>query len=254
MSKIFLYLLYRETKLKFRWKPIIIGQVMVPAAYFLFFGIAFSYNLKTFEYFNYNINYVVFLLPGIIIMQTFVCFNIIGNMVANEKRYGVFKLLMISQSTPIDYVMSKITIEAIIVLFQSLMIIFLGCIIIPELKDMIFFKKFILILIILILATLFWGSLGIIWGLILPQEEKRSLFFTLINYPILFCSNIFYNIERMPLLLKKISLINPLTHFVDIIRKSMFTGNLPFKEFIILIIITFLILNFSIFLVKKTPL
>lgn len=238
ITKIFAYFLYREFKLKQRWKPMLIAQILTPVVYFLFFGVAFSSNLQTFKFRGYEIEYITFLLPGIIVIQALASFNLVASMVSNERRWGIFRLLMVSEGNSAVYIGTKVTTEGIIVFLQTLALILIGVIISSNIRAIINPKIISYILFIVIISTIFWSNLGVILGLVLHREEKRELLFSLINLPILFCSSVFYDINQIPYWMHKIALVNPLTYCASSIRNTIFTGNLWSGDFYILLAIT----------------
>lgn len=237
-NRVFLYFLFREIKLKQRWKPILVGQILTPVMYFMFLGVAFSYNMQTFMFRGYSINYLAFLLPGIIAIQTFASFSLTSTIVSNERRYGIFRLFMISKGNTMDYIGAKISTEVLIVLLQTFALIIVTTIVSPNITGTIKWKTIPSIVLVVIISTVFWCNLGCILGLVLYREEKRTLFFSILNLPILFCSSIFYDIGKLPGWMNKIALINPLTYCAEALREVILTGKLFVFAFFVLLIIT----------------
>lgn len=219
----------------------LIGQILTPIIYFLFFGVAFSSNLRSFSFHGYQLDYLTFLLPGIIIMQTFATFNLTASMVSNERRYGIFRLLMVSNGSAGDYIGGKIVVETIIVLLQTLALILIATMVSPSIASIVKFRTIPYISLIVIISTIFWCNLGVILGLLLYKEEKRTMIVSILNLPILFCSSVFYDIDKIPGWMNKIATINPLTYCASSLRDAILTGSLVGFEFCVLLLLTILV-------------
>ncbi|MEO0268021.1 MAG: ABC transporter permease [candidate division WOR-3 bacterium] len=237
-------ILIRELKLKTRWKPFMISLVFPPLIYLIFVGTGFSKNFSFIFYKGINISYLTFLIPGIIVMQIFNIFGYCGSMVSNEVKWGIYKLFKLYNVKKWEYLIGKMISESIILFLQVIGIILVGGIINPDfLRFLRLTKLFLLILFIFISLTLI-VSLGIIFGFLFPDEQKRSFFFSLFTLPLMFCSSIFYPMEKLPLWFKIPAYINPLTHLSNGIRDLLIIGiDLVFFKAIIIIII-FSILSF----------
>jgi ABC-2 type transport system permease protein len=69
------------------------------------------------------------------------------------------------------------------------------------------------------------ASLGMLLAILLRSKEAYVGIAALIPGPALFASNSLYNLDQMPTWLRLISLANPVTYAVDLIRRTLLYGN-----------------------------
>jgi ABC-2 type transport system permease protein len=114
-------------------------------------------------------------------------------------------------------------------------------------------ENFILWFIYLFLGGLFMGSMGIIVGLYADKFDQMSTVTNFIIVPLSFLSGTFYSIDRLPEILRIISIYNPFFHMIDGFRYS-FIGQLDGSVTFGIALLTFLsfvITYFAYFLVHK---
>ena len=73
----------------------------------------------------------------------------------------------------------------------------------------------------LILSSFFMGSLGFIAGMWAEKFDNMATVTNFIIVPLSFLSGTFYSIEKLPSILKEISIYNPFFHMIDGLRFSM---------------------------------
>tara|TARA_B100000242_G_C43017622_1_gene473329 strand:- start:360 stop:1172 length:813 start_codon:yes stop_codon:yes gene_type:complete len=73
----------------------------------------------------------------------------------------------------------------------------------------------------LFFSSFFMGSLGFIAGMWAEKFDNMATVTNFIIVPLSFLSGTFYSIERLPVLLKEISIYNPFFHMIDGLRFSM---------------------------------
>ena len=97
------------------------------------------------------------------------------------------------------------------------------------------------------------GSLGFIAGLWAERYDNMATVTNFVIVPLSFLSGTFYSIEKLPNLLKEISIYNPFFHMIDGFRYS-FIGQLDGSVTFGIALLTFLslvITYFAYFLVHK---
>lgn len=238
MNNIYILIL-RELKIKYHWRPLLASQLFLPLVYLFFFGISFSATLKEFQYAQKLILYFDFLLPGIIILQTFTIMPLIGTLTSNDVRLGIYKMIKYYNVTPMQYIFSKSLCDIPLLIAQTLLMLFVSLIFSVSLYSYYSIDRILLVIVVVIISTFTWANLGITLGLLLPDEQKRSLLFTLINFPLMFSSPIFYPLKDTPLWIQTIAHINPMTYSINFLRDLMFSG-FNAKNFTIIIILALL--------------
>lgn len=215
--------MYRDFVWLWNWKPNLYAQVLTPVAYLLF-AVALSGNMKQGGFNDsLNANYLSFFIPGLIILQTFNRFSSALNDSSNDRRWGVFRVYMTTKMKPFHYVIGKAFVSTFICILQSIFILGVGIL----LSGSYFYIGFgsILILIYSIVASsFFWTFLGIAIGITTSQEEKRTVYSTLLTLPIMFSSSIFYDVSRVPKFIYWLSRFNPLTYMADVARNAFFNN------------------------------
>ncbi len=73
----------------------------------------------------------------------------------------------------------------------------------------------------LLFSSFFMGSLGFIAGLWAERYDNMATVTNFVIVPLSFLSGTFYSIEKLPNLLKEISIYNPFFHMIDGLRFSM---------------------------------
>lgn len=244
-------LVLRELKLKLRWKPFLLSQITTPLIYLFFIGIGFSAQMQSISYKDYSLRYLDFLIPGLLALQAFYTFGMLGSMVSNEQRYGIYKLFLLFGVKPPMYVISKLLTESAVLTIQSIAMIAFGALLSSE------FLRFLNVLKIFSILPLVWagafifGSLGIILGLIFPDEQKRSLLLSLISLPAIFCSTVFFRISLLPNWFACLVKINPLSYLACSFRHIIFPGGSPPIDFLIVGLFCLLFTSFALLLAKR---
>jgi ABC-2 type transport system permease protein len=238
---------YREFNLKRASLGTFLAQLINPVIYVVFFATSMSGLLASVEYRGQTYNYFIFVLPGLLTLQTFLVFPFVGSLVASDKRFGLIRTFFISKGTPSKYVLGKIIVEGAVVFVECFFMLAIGFLFSGFLP---LISNLLLMSIMIGLAFLFWLSLGILFGLFVKGEVSRAAILTLTNLPVLFTSPMFYTLNEVPAWVSIGALINPLRYHVDSIRDAMF-GILSPTTFIIVLVMSSLTLLISLLILKK---
>lgn len=206
-------LLYREFKLETRWRPAILSRLISSLAYLLLFSLSLGTYIKSVDYGSHQVSYIYFALPGLIILQTYIQgFNKCLTMASNEKRWGILRLILTSRVSPFDYLASKILFETILILLQSILLVFLGILVIPDFAANINLLSVSGFLVVLVLSVMFWASLGTLIGVRVEREHTRDLFLIVLGLPLSFSSTVFYSLDNAPWIIRVLGALNPITY------------------------------------------
>ena len=248
-------LIYREIKQMVNFKIFLLNTLLSPVVYLLFFAFGIASNFGNINYKGVPINYVVFLLPGLIAIQSYNLYILSFASVSTEKRLGVLKILLISKVKLKHYIIAKISVGALIVLIQALLLIS-TCLLITGFCISMSSSQIALLLTSLIMSSIAWCSLGISLGSIITDDELRNLINVIIGLPLMFSSSAFYNLERAPLWVKILGMINPITYTSNTIRDSLLglVDRLTLHSFIMLLLISITLLVICINITKRVEL
>lgn len=223
----------------------ILAPVINNLLYLAIFGISLHRAIPNIQ----GVNYLEFLVPGLIIM----------GMINNAYQNPSSSLIIMKYQQLISDLMT-IPLKTAEILIAFIGSALLRGLIIGTMTYLtaIFFIDFhyISIPVIIsssILVSLFFGLFGFLTGLWANEFDKQAFIQNFILMPLIFLGGVFYPISSLPETLQTISTINPIFHMINLLRYG-FTGVTEFPIITSLIIlisgcIFLLILNY--FLLKK---
>lgn len=168
-----------------------------------------------------SINYIDFLLPGVIgmsIMSSAV--NGTVSTTARNRATGVFRKLATTPLSRIEWNAARIVTQTLIIMLSvtvSLIVAWLIFGIIPNINP-------VSVLMIIAGAAVFSG-LGMILSAFVKDVDAAENAASAITFPLMFVSGSFIPVNNMPWFLQFIADISPLTYLNDGLRSSMITGN-----------------------------
>jgi ABC-2 type transport system permease protein len=212
----------------FRLKAMLFATLIQPILWLAFFGLAMS------NYFEENmagmpamegvieINYLTFMFAGILSMTILFTCLYSGIFLQLDKQNGLLKQMMASPMKRSD-ILFGITLGGITKsVIQVIIIIVFGFIIGVRLFiDFTVSEIIISILGIFLFVFLFAMGLMLLSSAIsmkIESHEGVQAVITLMTLPLFFASNALYPIDSMPLVIKVVSYLNPLTYFINGIR------------------------------------
>jgi ABC-2 type transport system permease protein len=169
----------------------------------------------------HNLKYIDFLLPGLVamaVMQLSV-FSVAFVFVEYKER-GILKRVLATPIRPYQFVIANIITRLIIAVIQALFFIVVGVL----LFKVTIVGSFFLIIPIVILGAIMFLGLGFTISGLSKTTESVPAFANLIVFPMLFLSGVFFPLENMPVWLRYISKILPLTYFSEALRNVMTKG------------------------------
>lgn len=182
-----------------------------------------------------------FALPGIIgmCMMMSALITTVGINARNRSR-GIFRKLATTPLSRMEWNISKIISQAMITLLSvalSLAVAYAVYGIHANLNIMAF--------VLIMLGTLTFVGLGMIFASVVKSEETASIASMMIMFPLMFLSGSFFSIDLMPSFLQAIAKISPLTYLNNGLRDAMITGNVNDALFNIGIVATIGIIFFA---------
>lgn len=238
---------WREIKIEFYNFYKFITYFVSPVLIFIFFATIFSINNNLVPYQGKMVQYVIYLLPGILTLQIYFVFNKTFSSVRIDEVSNVIRSIAISKTNLFSYysgkLLANILLTVVRLLILSIIAYFIFGIILPS--DV---NSILLITVAIVMGSSIWYSIGFICGIFILKEETRDFIFSMIAFPVTFASSIYYNLDQAPLVLKSVAMFNPLTYNCNIVRNGFLGFNLSliFPDIIILFIITLTFLLISI--------
>lgn len=203
----------REMKILMRSKSRIIGTIIIPLLFLVFIGFGFS-AIKIPGQFA-DVDYIQFLVPGIIGMGILFRSIFFGVSVIWDKQFGFLKEIMIAPVSRLSLMLgrtaggvSAVLIQGIFILFVSLFLGFTIPGVVPLLLSLVF----------MVFISVTFISLGLIFATKMKDMEGFSLIMNFVTFPLFFLSGALYPIESLPEFIRFVSYIDPLTYGIDGMR------------------------------------
>ncbi|GIW22893.1 MAG: transport permease protein [Candidatus Sericytochromatia bacterium] len=230
-----------------RFTKIIVDTTISPIVSNLLYLIIFSVALSG-RKIN-GVSYIQFLAPGLI------CMTLINSSFSNPsfafviaKFAGTIMDLLISPLTGIQIVLAYVcaaTVRAIFTATLTLIVILLFTHI--NLYDIP------MTVLVAILTSFFFGTLGVIFGYLAKQFDNLTVITTFVMTPMSFLGGVFYPVSTLPDFWKTLSFFNPMFYFIDLFRYSVI-GIYTIDPMISLLIAFFanlLLFPFAVYLFSK---
>jgi len=229
--------MYLQAKRFWRARSRLIGSIVQPIFWIIFFGIGFTHSASLREA---NLAYIDYLIPGVIVMTVFTASFFSGMSVIWDKEFGFLKLVLVSPASRKASIFGRLVGDALIALTQGVVISVVAYSIDPHLN----YFNIPFVLAVALLVAVSTSSLGIIIASRLSSMEGFGLIMNLLMMPFIFGSGVFFPIETMPFWMKAFAFINPLTYGADAARGLMLgssTMGIMFDILALAIIATILI-------------
>ena len=232
MSYIAIYVLWlREMKRFWRAKSRIVGALAMPLFFLAFLGLGF--NRMGISGLSPGINYISFLVPGILGMSLLFSSTFGGLSVLWDKEFGFMKEIMVAPVSRVSIVLGRIAGGVTTALIQATMIMAVAM--------AMGFRPFSWLLfslspIIMILISACFLGLGLSFASQMKDLQGFSIVMNFVIFPLFFLSGALYPMDNFPHWLKIISFLDPLTYGVDGLR-SILIGASSFALTLDLIVI-----------------
>lgn len=217
ISRAAVYVLWlREMKRFLRAKSRIIGALAMPLFFLAFLGLGF--RRVAIPGMEGDINYIQFLVPGIIGMSLLFSSTFGGLSVLWDKEFGFLKEIMVAPVSRVSIVLGRIAGGVTTALIQSVLILgisaFMGFKITSVLSLLIGF-------LFMILISITFLGLGLIFASKMKDMQGFSIVMNFVIFPLFFLSGALYPLENFPVWLRVLSHLDPLTYGVDGLRAAL---------------------------------
>lgn len=201
----------REIKRYLRAKERIISSLAMPIFWFLIFGSGMNIAMRLA---NTEVKYSDYIAPGIIAMALLFTSVSSGVSVIWDREFGFLKEILVAPISRTSIVIGKSLGGATTALLQGLMIIALSALF--GVKFSLF--SLVILLPVMLLISVGFVNLGLIIGSLMETLEGFQLVMNFFVMPLFFLSGALFPIENLPYFLKFLSLLDPLTYGVDLMR------------------------------------
>ena len=167
------------------------------------------------------IRYIDWFVPGVIgINMMFSSLFGVGFVIVRYRKNGVLKRLRATPLNSLEFVSAQMVSRLLIVTVTSI-IVFAGANIFLN-----FMMKgsYLLLLLVTVVSIIALISFGLVFAALFRSEEVASGVINVAVWPMLAFSGIFFSLENVPPVMRHISRVFPLTHFLEATRAVMLEG------------------------------
>lgn len=209
-----IYVLWlREMKRFIRAKSRIIGMLAMPLMFLLALG--FGFGNMSIPGISKDINYMHFLVPGIIGMGMLFTSMFAGISVLWDREFGFLKEIMVAPVSRVSIVLGRLAGGVTTGLIQGISILVISLLIgfaIPGILQLL-----LSIIFMILIATTFIG-LGLVFASKMKDMQGFNLIMNFIIFPVFFLSGAIFPLQNLPQGVLYVSYIDPLTYGVDGLR------------------------------------
>lgn len=204
----------REMKLFLRAKSRVVGSIATPFFWLAFVGVgfrsAFTPNLPT--------DYLTFMAPGIIGMSLLFSSMFSGLSVLWDRQFGFLKEILVAPVSRVSVMIGKTLGGATISTLQAISILLISILMGVKLENP---SGIPLAVLFMVLISAAFISLGLAFASRMEDPHGFQIIMSFIILPIFFLSGALFPIDRLPIWLRALSYLDPLTYGVDALRGTL---------------------------------
>jgi ABC-2 type transport system permease protein len=196
-------------------------------------------------FYNPTMRTAVFMVPGV--MSLLICLITIlltSMSVSKEKESGTFEMLLSAPVTPREIILGK-TLPYVILGVSNIPLILAVAILGFDVPMRGSFLVLFIASFIFVCVTV---SIGTLISTITKTQQQSMMAGFLFLFPSVQLSGLMFPLENMPLWMKVIAYMNPLTHFLELLRNIMLKGGdtrVVFYHLVVLVLMAVLVVSFS---------
>ena len=203
-------------------KPALFISLLIPNL--MYIGIAaFAYNaiVTPFEIGDRVVNYISFLIPGIILIQIVSLSSLGGAMFWTDKHSGMLEQLFSFPFPRSYYFLTRMLAILASNLATGFVLLVIG---LPLIFDSIVLQPYSIPLLLgsMTACSLLFGFLSMLIYFYAKTPDRVTVFTRLFTTPLIIASSVFYPIEYAPSPIKEICYLNPLSYCANLLRASLF--------------------------------
>lgn len=193
-------------------------RAVQPALWLLIFGQVF----QRMHPLNGPLSYLDFMTPGILAQSVLFISIFFGIAVIWERDLGITQKFLVTPTPRTALVLGK-ALSAALRTIPVILIIYLLALLLRVQLNWQPWSLFCVLMAVMLGSVLF-STLSLNIACIVKTRERFMGIGQVLTMPLFFASNAIYPIDIMPAWLKALSLFNPLTYMIDVLRSSMLRG------------------------------
>jgi ABC-2 type transport system permease protein len=168
-----------------------------------------------------NMNYFSFVAPGLLMMIVMMgAMTGIPRAIAHEKEIGTFDGILAAPVSEISIILGKTIAQTVRGFIQGIIVMAMAMLVFGVTIQ----GSILLTAGVLLLGIFSFIGLGILLTALSNNEETATILMTVLQFPMMFLTGVFFPIQQMPWFMQSISNILPLTYAVTAMRKVMILG------------------------------
>jgi ABC-2 type transport system permease protein len=203
----------REMKRYVRAKSRIIGSLMQPLFFLAFLGLGF--NRMAVPGVSSDVNYIRFLVPGILGMTLLFSSSMQGLSVLWDREFGFLKEIMVAPVGRVSIVLGRIAGGTTTTLIQGFLVLVLSIALGFKIRSL---PSLALAMLFMILIAFTFIGFGLIFASKMKDMQGFGIIINFIIFPLFFLSGALYPLKNLPWAIRGLSYADPLTYGIDGMR------------------------------------
>ena len=192
------------------WPPIISTLL-----YVFVFGLALGSAIKSVQ----GVSYAQFLIPGLIMLQTIdSSYGESSSSIFQARFMNSIQEMLIAPMSALEMVLGYVLGSLVRAYLIAALITVLGAVLVHTWP-----QDWGLYFVVLTMVSILFSSLGLIFGLMAEKFDHLAVLTTFVITPLTFVGGVFTSAKMLPLVLQRLSLVNPIFYTIDAFRYS-YTG------------------------------
>ncbi len=216
INPVAVYVLWlREMKRLLRARSRMVGTLAMPLFFLAFLGMGFGrMSIPGLD----GIDYVTFLVPGIVGMTMLFTSMFAGISVLWDREFGFLKEIMVAPVSRISIVLGRIAGGATSSVLQGILILVISTVAGFRISGA---AALLLSVLIMLLTSAAFIGLGLIFASRMRDIHGFSMIINFVIFPLFFLSGALFPLENLPTWIRFLSYLDPLTYGVDGLRGSL---------------------------------
>jgi ABC-2 type transport system permease protein len=211
------YVLWRREMIRyFRAKSRIFGSLAIPFFFLAFLGLGF--NRMAVPGVPQGESYIRFLVPGIVGMSLLFQSVFAGLSVLWDREFGFLKEIMVAPVSRVSIVLGRIAGGMTTALVQGLLVLAISFLVGFRARSA---AGVLVALVFMILVSTSFIGLGLIFASRIKDMQGYSIIMNFVIFPLFFLSGALYPLGNLPVWLRVLSYLDPLTYGVDGLRGAL---------------------------------
>ena len=217
---------YRQIKRFLRAKSRLIGSIVNPVMWLVFFGLGWSsaFSSPMAKMVFHGLDYMSYLTPGVVMMTIFTASFIGGITVIWDKEFGFLKEILVAPASRRAVILGRALGDALLAVLQGSITFAIASLLVGYINPL----AIPVLLLAMFLTAISYACLGSAIGSSVGSVESFQLINMTIAMPMFFLSGTVMPLYRAPWWMRTAALAIPLTYGVDACRSALYgVGMLP---------------------------